>query len=109
MLEGIWKPDTFFYNGKKSYLHTITTPNKLLRINRDGHILYSVRFVNNDKVVDVLPQLLMISTNRLTIKAKCDMDLRDFPMDHQSCPLVLGSCKDLFFEIQIPYLIIFLK
>lgn len=44
MLEGIWKPDTFIYNGKKSYLHTITTPNKLLRINKDGSILYSVRF-----------------------------------------------------------------
>ncbi|EFX89617.1 hypothetical protein DAPPUDRAFT_190742 [Daphnia pulex] len=70
MLEGIWKPDTFIYNGKKSYLHTITTPNKLLRINKDGSILYSVR---------------------LTIKAKCSMDLREFPMDHQSCPLILGS------------------
>ena len=45
MLEGIWKPDTFIYNGKKSYLHTITTPNKLLRINKDGSILYSVRLV----------------------------------------------------------------
>lgn len=44
MLEGIWKPDTFFYNGKKSYLHTITTPNKLLRIKKDGSILYSVRY-----------------------------------------------------------------
>lgn len=43
MLEGIWKPDTFFYNGKKSYLHLVTTPNKLLRINKDGSILYSVR------------------------------------------------------------------
>lgn len=21
------------------------------------------------------------------------MDLRAFPMDHQSCPLILGSCK----------------
>ena len=46
MLEGIWKPDTFFYNGKKSYVHTITQPNKLLRIKRDGSILYSVRFRN---------------------------------------------------------------
>ncbi len=44
MLEGIWKPDTFIYNGKRSYVHTITQPNKLLRIKRDGSILYSVRY-----------------------------------------------------------------
>ncbi|VVD03447.1 unnamed protein product, partial [Leptidea sinapis] len=45
MLERIWRPDTYFYNGKHS----------------------------------------------LTIKAKCPMELRNFPMDRQSCPLILGS------------------
>ncbi|KAJ8675811.1 hypothetical protein QAD02_011597, partial [Eretmocerus hayati] len=70
MLERIWRPDTYFYNGKHSYVHTITVPNKLLRITREGDILYSMR---------------------LTIKAKCTMDLRNFPMDRQSCPLILGS------------------
>ena len=30
MLRKIWKPDTYVYNGKKSYLHTITTPNRCL-------------------------------------------------------------------------------
>ncbi|XP_017788598.1 PREDICTED: LOW QUALITY PROTEIN: gamma-aminobutyric acid receptor alpha-like [Habropoda laboriosa] len=75
MLERIWRPDTYFYNGKHSYVHTITVPNKLLRISRDGDILYSMR---------------------LTIKAKCPMELRNFPMDRQSCPLILGSCKRVY-------------
>ena len=43
ILDRLWKPDTHFINGKKSYLHTVTTPNKLLRINQDGRILYSMR------------------------------------------------------------------
>ncbi|XP_063224797.1 gamma-aminobutyric acid receptor subunit alpha-2-like [Bacillus rossius redtenbacheri] len=70
MLERIWRPDTYFYNGKNSYVHTITVPNKLLRLSENGDILYSMR---------------------LTIKAKCPMQLRNFPMDRQSCPLLLGS------------------
>ncbi|XP_044749311.1 gamma-aminobutyric acid receptor alpha-like [Coccinella septempunctata] len=81
MLERIWRPDTFFYNGKNSYVHTITVPNKLLRISQDGDILYSMR---------------------LTIKAKCPMKLHTFPMDRQSCPLIMGSyaysSKDIIYQ-----------
>lgn len=44
MLERIWRPDTYIYNGKHSYVHTITVPNKLLRISQDGDILYSMRY-----------------------------------------------------------------
>lgn len=43
MLHKIWKPDTYFYNGKQSYLHTITTPNKFVRLYQDGRVLYSSR------------------------------------------------------------------
>ncbi|KAK3910973.1 Gamma-aminobutyric acid receptor subunit alpha-6 [Frankliniella fusca] len=70
MLERIWRPDTYFYNGKQSYVHTITVPNKLLRLSSNGDIIYSMR---------------------LTIKATCPMELRNFPMDTQSCPLIIGS------------------
>ncbi|XP_064636322.1 gamma-aminobutyric acid receptor subunit alpha-5-like [Lineus longissimus] len=70
ILKRIWKPDTFFQNGRGSYLHMITTPNKLLRINEDGQILYSMR---------------------LTIKASCPMYLEYFPIDNQVCPLIFGS------------------
>ena len=45
ILELIWFPDTVFYNGKKSYLHTITTPNRFIRIYRDGRVLLSQRSV----------------------------------------------------------------
>ncbi|KAI4477987.1 hypothetical protein M0802_014622 [Mischocyttarus mexicanus] len=43
MLAKIWKPDTYFYNGKQSYLHTITSPNKFVRLYQDGRVLYSSR------------------------------------------------------------------
>ncbi|KAG8201342.1 hypothetical protein JTE90_016819 [Oedothorax gibbosus] len=70
MLEKIWRPDTYFHNGKSSYLHTITTPNKFVRLYRDGRVLYS---------------------SRLTIRASCPMKLENFPMDVQRCPLHIGS------------------
>ncbi|XP_035212938.1 gamma-aminobutyric acid receptor alpha-like [Stegodyphus dumicola] len=81
MLEKIWRPDTYFYNGKNSYLHTITTPNKFVRLYRDGRVLYSCR---------------------LTIRASCPMKLENFPMDVQRCPLQIGSFgyseKDILYK-----------
>lgn len=69
-LEKVWKPDTYFTNGKKSYLHKITSPNKFLRIRYDGFMTYSMR---------------------LTLSATCKMHLVKFPMDVQRCPLIMGS------------------
>lgn len=62
MLDLIWKPDTYFLNGKESYLHRVPTQNRLVRLSRDGSILFS---------------------SRLTIKARCPMNLQDFPLDKQ--------------------------
>ncbi|XP_075212532.1 gamma-aminobutyric acid receptor subunit alpha-2-like isoform X4 [Lycorma delicatula] len=69
-LDKVWKPDTYFTNGKKSYLHRITSPNKFLRVRNDGFLMYSMR---------------------LTFSATCRMYLKKFPMDTQRCPLVIGS------------------
>lgn len=51
MLEALWKPDTFFRNGLGSYVHTITRPNKLFRIDQEGHILYSMRYAKKSETI----------------------------------------------------------
>ncbi|KAI5628615.1 glycine receptor subunit alpha-2 precursor [Silurus asotus] len=42
MLDSIWKPDLFFANEKGANFHDVTTENKLLRIFKDGTVLYSI-------------------------------------------------------------------
>uniref|UniRef100_A0A8C5MV67 Glycine receptor alpha 1 n=1 Tax=Leptobrachium leishanense TaxID=445787 RepID=A0A8C5MV67_9ANUR len=81
MLESIWKPDLFFANEKGANFHEITTDNKLLRIFKNGNVLYSIR---------------------LTLTLACPMDLKNFPMDVQTCIMQLESfgytMNDLIFE-----------
>ena len=36
LLHKIWKPDVFFSNEKRAEFHSITTENKLLRIDHEG-------------------------------------------------------------------------
>ncbi|XP_072368701.1 glycine receptor subunit alpha-1 isoform X2 [Scyliorhinus torazame] len=72
MLDSIWKPDLFFANEKGAHFHEITTDNKLLRIFKNGNVLYSIR---------------------LTLSLACPMDLKNFPMDVQTCIMQLESWK----------------
>ena len=44
MLDSIWKPDLFFANEKGANFHEVTTDNKLLRIFKNGTVLYSIRW-----------------------------------------------------------------
>ena len=37
-LAKIWVPDTFIVNGKQSFLHKITVPNRFVRISPDGQV-----------------------------------------------------------------------
>uniref|UniRef100_A0A672JM40 Glycine receptor, alpha 4b n=1 Tax=Salarias fasciatus TaxID=181472 RepID=A0A672JM40_SALFA len=81
MLDSIWKPDLFFANEKGANFHEVTTDNKLLRIFQNGNVLYSIR---------------------LTLVLSCPMDLKNFPMDSQTCTMQLESfgytMNDLIFE-----------
>lgn len=47
MLDSIWKPDLFFANEKGANFHEVTTDNKLLRISKNGNVLYSIRSVED--------------------------------------------------------------
>lgn len=60
MLDSIWKPDLFFANEKGANFHDVTTDNKLLRIFKDGTVLYSIRW-------DL--------TNSLTNRGHCPLSL----------------------------------
>lgn len=70
MQDKIWKPDTYFNNVKDAELHMVTMPNKLLRINKNGDILYSMR---------------------VTLRLSCSMDFADYPFDEQVCDTIISS------------------
>ncbi|CAI5452843.1 unnamed protein product [Caenorhabditis angaria] len=66
----IWMPDSFFQNEKMAHRHLIDKPNVLIRIHKDGKILYSVR---------------------ISMVLSCPMHLNDYPMDVQVCLIDLAS------------------
>ncbi|KAG8505469.1 Gamma-aminobutyric acid receptor subunit delta [Galemys pyrenaicus] len=69
-VDKLWLPDTFIVNAKSAWFHDVTVENKLIRLQPDGVILYSIR---------------------VTSTVACDMDLAKYPMDEQECMLHLES------------------
>jgi len=78
----MWTPDVFVRNLKAGVFHTITVPNRLIRLSPDGTILYS---------------------QRLTLTLACDMIFSNYPMDNQICKIELGSCKFSFVTVGSKY------
>uniref|UniRef100_H2ZIZ9 Uncharacterized protein n=1 Tax=Ciona savignyi TaxID=51511 RepID=H2ZIZ9_CIOSA len=70
VVDKIWVPDTYFVNDKKSFIHTVTRKNKMLRIQQDGTIFYGLR---------------------ATTDLACMMNLKRYPMDEQNCTLEIES------------------
>ncbi|XP_028922398.1 gamma-aminobutyric acid receptor subunit delta isoform X2 [Ornithorhynchus anatinus] len=69
-VDKLWLPDTFIVNAKSAWFHDVTVENKLIRLQPDGVILYSIR---------------------ITSAVACDMELSKYPMDEQECMLELES------------------
>ncbi|KAH3831314.1 glycine receptor subunit alpha-2-like [Dreissena polymorpha] len=70
MMDKVWVPDTFFPNEKKASVHTVTVPNKMMHVYKNGTVLYSIR---------------------LSLTLSCSMQLHKYPMDVQRCPIILSS------------------
>ncbi|XP_054437792.1 LOW QUALITY PROTEIN: gamma-aminobutyric acid receptor subunit epsilon [Pteronotus mesoamericanus] len=70
MVSQLWIPDTFFRYSKRTQVYAVTMPNQMIRIHKDGKVLYTVR---------------------MTIDAGCSLHMLKFPMDSHSCPLSFPS------------------
>lgn len=44
VMSNIWVPDLYIKNEKKSEIHAVTVPNKLMHIYPDGLVVYSIRY-----------------------------------------------------------------
>ncbi|KAK3596520.1 hypothetical protein CHS0354_021024, partial [Potamilus streckersoni] len=70
LIDKVWVPDTYFANEKRASFHTVTVPNKLMHLYRNGTVMYSMR---------------------LSLTLSCHMRLEKFPMDKQRCPIIIAS------------------
>ncbi|CAL4066506.1 unnamed protein product [Meganyctiphanes norvegica] len=66
----VWMPDLFFKNEKVGHFHDIILPNVYLRISPNGGVLYSIR---------------------ISLTLSCPMNLQLYPLDRQTCTLLLAS------------------
>ena len=88
-LSKIWRPDTYFLNGKDSYLHKVVVPNRFIRIAPTGRISYSQRLTVTARYEDNILHIHYL--DNVSFMLRCQMDLRKFPLDTQTCPLEIGS------------------
>lgn len=70
MMDELWVPDIYISNEKVATFHTVTVPNKMMHLYKDGKIIYR---------------------NRISLRASCPMQLQNYPMDDQLCYLHFQS------------------
>jgi len=79
-IDDIWKPDTYFVNKKAGqYQGPDNDADAFLKICQDGRILV---------------------TRRITVTADCHMYFGSYPMDSQSCSLILSSYSHTYSDIR---------
>ncbi|XP_037368679.1 gamma-aminobutyric acid receptor subunit epsilon [Talpa occidentalis] len=70
LVSQLWIPDTFFRNSKRVYEQLFSEPSQMVRIHRDGKVLYTIR---------------------MGIDAGCALHMFKYPLDSHTCPLSFSS------------------
>ncbi|CAJ0581075.1 unnamed protein product, partial [Mesorhabditis spiculigera] len=82
MLDKIWKPDTYFWNGAGSYIHMLTSPNRLVRLSEDGTVLYSSpRYPLDTQACKLVVGSFAYTANELTFRWKTTSDHQGVKVD----------------------------
>ncbi|XP_060148913.1 gamma-aminobutyric acid receptor subunit epsilon isoform X4 [Globicephala melas] len=89
----LWIPDTFFRNSKRTQEHSITMPNQMVRIHKDGKVLYTIRRLrSHDAFLQREQEVWLCGLSKLC-SFFCDHDdLLDFLLDQER----LCSGQDFF-------------
>uniref|UniRef100_A0A158R465 Ligand-gated ion channel 50 n=1 Tax=Syphacia muris TaxID=451379 RepID=A0A158R465_9BILA len=82
-IKDIWTPNICIINSKKTAIHTSPTENVMFILYENGTV-----WINH----------------RMSVKAPCELDLRTFPFDVQSCTLVLESYSHSSEEVQLRWM-----
>lgn len=72
ILDKIWLPDLYFANARTAYFHKVTVHNFNMFISPQGTISYGTR---------------------VTLNLACNLDLKDYPLDYQTCYIKVISCE----------------
>lgn len=70
VVKKIWTPNLYFTNQVKSKVYTLTKPNMVLLLQKDGFVLYS---------------------QRISLVVSCILNLTSFPFDRQHCTFPIES------------------
>ena len=85
----VWMPDTFFRNERRGAMHNVLVPNLYVRIYADG--LYEYLILNHELCICVSGTVLF--SIRVSLTLSCPMNLKLYPLDTQTCPMQIASCK----------------
>ncbi|CAI5452291.1 unnamed protein product [Caenorhabditis angaria] len=83
LLPQIWSPNTCMINSKKTHVHASPSENVMVILYENGTV-----WVNH----------------RLAVKAPCNLDLRQFPFDVQTCILIFESYSHNSEEVELHWM-----